>query len=171
MVLLFCSYYTWVTLTYESLGKKFQRNPIGVSEIKSVWSHATHKKGVKRSLLIKGIFYCTWWASGCIYRHKVREYLPELQKKWNVHLEARAMNSTDNALHCHYMQNDECPSTEVCYTGKDYHLVSRWCWNHSKRKESPGFLSLLFLSAIFYMFPNSSASSLPLGKEAMILMV
>ena len=107
IVLLFCSYYTWATLTYESLGKKFQRNPTGVSEIKSIRSHAMHKKGVMRSLLIKGIFYCTWWASGCIYWHKVREYLPELQKKWNVHLEARAMNSTDKALHCHYMQNDE----------------------------------------------------------------
>ena len=45
----------------------------------------------------------------------------------------------------------ECPSTEVCYTGKVYHLASRWCWNHSKRKKSPGFLSLLLLSAIFYV--------------------
>ena len=103
IVLLFCSYYTWVTLTYESLGKKFQRNPTGVSEIKSIRSHAMHKKGVMRSLLIKGIFYCTWWASGCIYWHKVREYLPELQKKWNVH-QGTFNGHTKNTVHKCYQQ-------------------------------------------------------------------
>lgn len=83
------------------------------------------------------------------------------------------MNSTDNALHCHYMQNDEeCPSTEVCYTGKDYHLVSRWLKPQQKEKES--WLSVSpFCScqqfSICFQIPLFKACNL--GKEAMILIV
>ena len=150
MVLLFCSYYTWVTLTYESLGKKFQRNPTGVSEIKSVRSHATHKKGVMRSLLIKGIFYCTWWASGCIYRPKVREYLPELQKKWNVHLEARAMipqTMPSIVIICKMMS---APVLKFATQGR----ITIWSVGGAEttaKGKSPGFLSSVPVGNFLYV--------------------